>query len=57
MAKIIYYLDVAATIVTVCGIGWAIWINFVHGVLVTVLGGISAWLLLALGIAIDEYDK
>ena len=57
MAKIIYYLAIAAIIVTVGGIGWAIWINFVQGVLVIVLGWISAWLLLALGTAIDEYDK
>ena len=57
MAKIIYYLAIAALIVTVGGIGWAIWINFVQGVLVIVLGWISAWLLLALGTAFDEYDK
>ena len=57
MAKIIYYLAIAAIIVTVGGIGWAIWINFVQGFLAIVLGWISAWLLLALGTAIDEYDK
>lgn len=57
MSKIIYYLAIVAMIVTVGGIGWAIWINFVQGSLVIVVGGISAWLLLAWGTAIEEYHK
>lgn len=57
MAKIIYYLVIVAMIVTVGGIGWAIWINFVQGSLAIVLGWISAWLMIALGTAIEEYRK
>ena len=57
MTKIIYYLAIVAMIVTVGGIGWAIWINFVDGGLAIVIGWISAWLLLALGTAIEEYHK
>lgn len=57
MAKTIYYLAIAAMIVTVGGIGWAIWINFVQGALAIVVGWISAWLLLALGTTIEEYHK
>ena len=57
MAKIIYYLAIVALIVTISGIGWAFWINFAEGALAIVLGWISAWLLLALGTAIEEYHK
>ena len=57
MSKIIYYLAIVAMIVTVGGIGWAIWINFAVGGLAIVIGWISAWLLLALGTAIEEYHK
>lgn len=57
MAKIIYYMAIGALLVTVGGIGWAIWINFGQGFLAIVLGWISAWLLLALGTAIEEYHK
>ena len=57
MTKIIYYLAIVAMIVTVGGIGWAIWINFAVGGLAIVIGWISAWLLLALGTAIEEYHK
>ena len=57
MANLLYYLAIVAMIVTVAGIGWAIWINFVQGALAIVLGWLSAWLLLALGTAIEEYHK
>ena len=57
MSKIIYYLAIVAMIVTVGGIGWAIWINFVDGCLAIVIGWISALLLVALGTAIEEYHK
>ena len=57
MTKVIYYLAIVAMVVTVGGIGWAIWINFVQGTLAIVLGWISAWLMLALGTVIDEYKK
>ena len=57
MAKVLYYMAIGAILVTVGGIGWAIWINFVQGVLTIVLGYISAWLLLAIGTAIEEYHK
>lgn len=57
MANVLYYLAIGALLVTIGGIGWAIWINFVEGCLAIVLGWISAWLLLALGTAIEEYHK
>lgn len=57
MANVLYYLAIGALLVTIGGIGWSIWINFVQGSLVIVLGWISAWLLLALGTAIEEYHK
>lgn len=57
MANVLYYLAIAALLVTIGGIGWAIWINFADGALAIVLGWISALLLLALGTAIEEYHK
>nr|DAG25333.1 MAG TPA: hypothetical protein [Caudoviricetes sp.] len=57
MANVLYYLAVAALLVTIGGIGWAIWINFAQGSLAIVLGWISALLLLALGTTIEEYHK
>lgn len=57
MAKILYYLVITALVVTIGGIGWAIWINFMQGALIMVIGYISAWLMLALGTAIEEYRK
>lgn len=57
MTKVIYYLAIGALLVTIGGIGWAIWINFMQGCLAIVLGWISGWLLLELGTAIEEYHK
>lgn len=57
MANVLYYMAIVALLVTIGGIGWAIWINFVQGALIMVLGYISAWLLLAAGTAIEEYHK
>lgn len=57
MANVLYCLAIVAMIVTIVGIGLAIWINFVVGALIMVLGYISAWLLLAVGTAIEEYHK
>lgn len=57
MANVLYYMTIGALLVTISGIGWAIWINFAQGSLAIVLGWISALLLLALGTAIEEYHK
>lgn len=57
MANVLYCLAIVAMIVTIVGIGLAIWINFVVGALIMVLGYISAWVLLAVGTAIEEYHK
>lgn len=57
MTQIIYYLAIVSLLVTIGGIGWAIWINFVQGALATVLGYISAALLLMIGTAIEAYRK
>lgn len=57
MANVLYYMAIAALLVTIGGIGWALWINFVQGSLAIVLGWISALLLLALGTAIEENHK
>lgn len=57
MANVLYYMAIGALLVTIGGIGWAFWINFVQGYLAIVLGWISALLLLALGTAIEEYHK
>lgn len=57
MANVLYYLAIAALLVTVGGIGCAICINFVQGALIMVIGYISAWLMLAIGTAIEEYRK
>lgn len=57
MTKIIYYLAIVALLVTIIGIGWAMWINFMQGALAMVLGWISAWLLLEIGVIIEIYHK
>ena len=57
MANVLYYMAIAALLVTIGGIGWAFLINFAEGGLAIVLGLISALLLLAIGTAIEEYDK
>jgi hypothetical protein len=57
MAKIIYYLAIGSLLITIGGIGWAIWINFMQGAIAMVLGWISAWLLLEIGTAIETYHK
>ena len=57
MANVLYYLAIAALLVTIGGICWALWINFAQGSLAIVFGWISTLLLLALGTAIEEYHK
>ena len=57
MANILYYMAIAALLVTIGGIGWAFWINFAEGSLAILTGWISALLLLAIGTAIEEYHK
>jgi hypothetical protein len=57
MANVLYYMAIAALLVTIGGIGWAFLINFAVGSLVIVLGWISAFVLLAIGTAIEEYHK
>ena len=57
MANVLYYMAIAALLVTISGIGWAFWINFAEGALAILLGWISALLLLAIGTAIEEYHK
>lgn len=57
MAKIIYNLAVVAMVVTVVGIIWTIFVNITNGILMTVLGMISSWILIQLGIIVEEYHK
>ena len=57
MAKIIYNLAVAAMVVTVVGIIWTIFVNITNGILMTVLGWVSAWILMQLAIIVEEYHK
>lgn len=57
MANVLYYMAIAALLVTIGGIGWAFWINFEHGALAILIGWISALILIAFGTAIDEYHK
>lgn len=57
MEKIIYNLAVVAMVVTAVGIIWTIFVNITNGILMTVLGGISAWILMQLGMIVEEYHK
>lgn len=57
MVKIIYNLAVVAMVVTAVGIIWTIFVNITNGILMTVLGMISSWILVQLGIIVEEYHK
>lgn len=57
MAKILYNLAIVAMVVMVVGIIWAIFVNLKNGILMLVLGWVSAWILMQLAILVDEYRK
>ena len=57
MEKILYNLAIVAMVVMVVGIIWAIFVNLTNGILMTVLGWVSAWILMQLAIIVDEYHK
>lgn len=57
MEKILYNLAIVAMVVTAIGIIWTIFVNITNGILMTVLGLVSAWILVQLGIIVEEYHK
>lgn len=57
MEKILYYLAIVAMVVMVVGIIWALFVNLTNGILMLVLGWVSAWILMQLAIIVDEYHK
>ena len=57
MAKINYNLAVVTMVVTAVGIIWTIFVNITNGILMTVLRLISAWILIQLGIIVEEYHN
>ena len=57
MEKIFYYLAIVAMVVMVVGLIWAIFVNLTNGILMLVLGWVSAWILMQLAIIVDEYHK
>lgn len=57
MIKIFYYLAIVAMVVMAVGVIWAIFVNLTNGILITVLGWVSAWILIQLGIIVEEYHK
>lgn len=57
MAKIIYNLAIVAMVVMAVGVIWTIFVNLTNGILMTVLGWVSAWILMQLAIIVDEYHK
>lgn len=57
MEKIFYNLAIVAIVVMVIGIIWTIFVNLTNGILITVLGWVSAWILMQLAIIVDEYHK
>ena len=57
MEKILYNLAIVAMVVMVVGVIWTIFVNLTNGILMTVLGWISAWILMQLAIIVDEYHK
>ena len=57
MIKILYYLAIVAMVVMAVGVIWTIFVNMTNGILMTVLGWVSAWILMQLAIIVDEYHK
>lgn len=57
MEKILYNLAIVAMVVMVAGVIWTIFVNLTNGILMTVLGWVSAWILMQLAIIVDEYHK
>ena len=57
MEKILYNLAIVAMVVMVVGLTWAIFVNLTNGILMLVLGWVSAWILMQLAIIVDEYHR
>lgn len=57
MEKIFYYLAIVAMVVMAVGIIWAVFVNLTNGILMLVLGLVSAWILMQLAIIVEEYHK
>lgn len=57
MEKILYNLAIVAMVVMVVGVIWTIFVNLTNGILMTVLGWVSAWILMQLAIIVEEYHK
>lgn len=57
MIKILYYLAIVAMVVMAVGVIWTIFVNLTNGILITVLGWVSAWILIQLGMIVEEYHK
>lgn len=57
MEKIFYNLAIVAMVVMVVGVIWALFVNLTNGILMTVLGWVSAWILMQLAIIVEEYRK
>ena len=57
MEKILYNLAIVAMVVMVVGVIWTIFVNLTNGILMTVLGWVSAWILMQIAIIVDEYHK
>lgn len=57
MEKILYNLAIVAMVVMAVGVIWTIFVNLTNGILITVLGWVSAWILMQLAIIVDEYHK
>ncbi len=57
MEKILYNLAIVAMVVMVVGVIWTLFVNLTNGILMVVLGWVSAWILMQLAIIVDEYHK
>jgi hypothetical protein len=57
MEKILYNLAIVAMVVMAVGVIWTIFVNLTNGILMTVLGWVSAWVLMQLAIIVEEYHK
>ena len=57
MEKILYNLAIVAMVVMAVGLIWAIFVNLKNGILMLVLGWVSAWILMQLAIIVDEYHR
>lgn len=57
MEKILYNLAIVAMVVMAVGVIWAIFVNLTNGILMVVLGWVSAWILMQLAIIVEEYHK